>query len=414
MGCDLAFFGVFGSWSLLAPLNGAVVANGFVKLENNRKSLQHHAGGIVKKIMVRDGDKVDAGQILIALDDTQVRAEFDILDQQSVDLAATETRLQAELAGQSSVSFTPQLVALAAPHNGILAGQLQQFDLRRSALEGQHRIIGEKIRQLEAQIEGGEAQASGNRAQRDSIRNEAQTLQPLVERGVIAKPRLLQLERSAAAFDGQIGELASAIARNRQAIAEQRQMMSQLDKDRSAETSKELRALQARLAEVMPRLTNAKQQLSRMEVRAPYAGRVVGLTVFSIGGVVGPGEKMLDIVPDQETLIVEAQIGVEDIADVAPGARAEIRLLAYKQRTTPSIAGEVIQVSADRLLDNRNGSPYYLAQIRIPEGQLAAMPGIKLYPGMPASIMIPTIERSAFDYIVGPLMTSFDASFRQK
>lgn len=410
----LMFFGVLGSWSLLAPLNGAVVATGFLKLEGNRKSLQHHSGGTVKRITVRDGETVAAGQILVSLDDTQARSEFDILDQQYAVLLATEARMQVELAGQSAVSFPADLTAMAASHPGVLAGQVQQFELRRAALEGQRRIIGEKIQQLEAQNQGAEAQSSGNRAQRDSVKSEAATLAPLVERGVIAKPRLLQLERAAASFDGQIGELASTIARNRQAIAEQQQLASQLDKDRSAETAKELVSVKARLAEVVPRLTTAKHQLQRMQVRAPYAGRVVGLTVFSTGGVIAPGEKILDIVPDHETLIVEAQIGVEDITDVTPGSRAEIRLLAYKQRTTPSMSGEVIQISADRLLDNRNGNPYYLAQIKIESGQLENMPNIKLYPGMPVSVMIPTLERSAYDYIVGPLMISFDASFRQK
>ena len=408
------FFGLLGSWSLLAPLNGAVVANGFVKLEGNRKSLQHHDGGLVRRVLVREGDKVDAGQILIGLDDTQVRAEYDILSQQHVDMLATDARMQAELARQPTVTFSPEIIALAGSNKTVLAGQIEQFELRRHALDGQRRIIGEKIAQLEAQIQGAEAQTSSNRSQRDSIKSEAATLAPLVERGVIAKPRLLQLERSAAAFDGQIGELSASIARNRQAIAEQMQLASQLERDRSAETAKDLRAVQSRLAEVAPRLTNAKQQLARMEIRAPYAGRVVGLTVFSTGGVIAPGEKILDIVPEHENLIVEARIGVEDIGDITPGSRAEIRLLAYKQRTTPSLLGEVIQVSADRLVDNRSGNPYYLAQIKISEGQLSNVPGIKLYPGMPASIMIPTAERTAFDYLVGPLFTSLDHSFRQK
>ncbi len=410
----MLFFGVLGSWSLLAPLNGAVVASGFVKVEGNRKSLQHHDGGTVKKISVREGDKVDAGQVLIHIDDTHVRAEFDILDQQYIELRAADARMQAELAGDTKVTYAPDLVVAAQAHPSILASQIQQFDFRRQALDGQRRIIAEKIAQLEAQIVGADAQVSGQRAQRDSVKGEATSLGPLVERGVIAKPRLLQLERSAAAFDGQIGELTSSIARTRQAIAEQRQLIAQLDKDRSAETSKDQRATQARLSEIIARLTNAKQQLARMEVRAPYAGKVVGLTVFSTGGVIAPGEKILDIVPDQENLIVEAQIAVEDIADIRPGARAEVRLLAYKQRTTPALGGEVTVVSADRLMDNRNGSPFYLAQIRIHDGELEGVPGMKLYPGMPASIMIPTIERSAFDYLVGPLITSFDKSFRQK
>lgn len=410
------FFGVLGSWSLLAPLNGAVVASGFVKVEGNRKSLQHHEGGTVRQIKVREGDHVAAGQVLLTLDDTQVRAEYDILDQQALDLRAAEARMQAELALLDKIAFPPDLTAMAKqPHvASILAGQVQQFEFRRTALEGQRRIISEKIAQLESQIAGAGSQIASNTSQRNSIRREAESLAPLVERGVIARPRLLQLERSASAFDGQIGELDGSIARNRQAIAEQRQVANQLDRERASDISKDLQATQARLAEVAPRLSSVKQQVARMEVRAPYAGRVVGLAVFSTGGVVGSGEKILDIVPDQETLIVEAQIGVEDIADIRPGARAEVRLIAYKNRSTPTIAGQVTQVSADRLLDNRSGSPYFLAQIRIADGELAALPEIKLYPGMPTSVMIPTVERSAFDYLVGPLLSSFDHAFRQK
>ena len=410
----ILFFGVLGSWSMLAPLNGAVVASGFVKVDGNRKSLQHHNGGTVKTISVREGDKIEAGQILIGLDDTHLRAEFDILDQQYIELRAADARMQAELANAAKLTFAPDLVVAAQTHPNILASQIQQFELRHSAMDGQRRIIAEKIAQLEAQIDGADAQVSGQRAQRDSVKGEAVALAPLVDRGVIAKPRLLQLERSAAAFDGQIGELNSSIARTRQAIAEQQQLIAQLDKDRSAETSKDLRATQARLSEIVARLTNAKQQLARMEVRAPYAGRVVGLTVFSTGAVISPGEKILDIVPDHENLVIEAQIGVEDIADIRPGARAEVRLLAYKQRTTPALVGEVVVVSADRLVDNKNGNPFYQAQIRINDGELDGIPGMKMYPGMPASIMIPTVERSAFDYLVGPLITSFETSFRQK
>lgn len=410
----VAFFGLLGSWSLIAPLNGAVVATGVVKVDGNRKSVQHRDGGTVKQVKTREGDTVVAGQVLLVLDDTHVRAEFDILEEQYLDLAASQARMQAELAGHSTIEFPPALLAQAEGHKAILDGQRQQFALRRTALEGQRRIVTEKIAQLEAQIAGTEAQVSGNRSQRDSIQKEAASLSPLVEKGIVARPRLLQLERSAAAFEGQVGELTSAIARTRQAIAEQKQLAAQLDRERAAETAKELQATDARLAELQPRLTSARRKLANMDLRAPYAGRVVGLSVFSTGAVVSPGEKVLDIVPDRELMVVEAQIGVEDIADVHPGGRAEVRLLAYKQRTTPSLIGEVVQVSADRLVDNRNGTPYYAAQIRLADDSLAAAPGIKLYPGMPASIMIPTVERSAFDYLVGPLITSFETSFRQK
>ena len=163
-----------------------------------------------------------------------------------------------------------------------------------------------------------------------------------------------------------------------------------------------------------PKAMNAKAVLGRMEIRAPYSGRVVALSVFSVGGVVQRGEKILDIVPDQDSLTIEAQIAVEDISDIKPNMRAEVHLTAYKQRIVPIIHGDVVQISADRLTDPKTNNPYYIAFVRVDESELAAMPNIKLYPGMPATVMIPTIQRTAFDYIVGPLIMSFNHAFRQK
>jgi epimerase transport system membrane fusion protein len=241
-----------------------------------------------------------------------------------------------------------------------------------------------------------------------------ESIQPLVAQGLIARPRFLQLERSSAALEGQAADTLANIAKLRQAIAEQTQQVSQLDNDRMAEITKELRDTQARLLEVIPRLINAQAVLNRANIRSPYAGRVVGLTVFSVGGVIGRGEKILDVVPDKDSLVVEAQIGVDDISDVHPNARAEVHLTAYKQRIIPIVHGDVIQVSADRLTDQRTGNPYYTALVKVDESQLAALPNVQLYPGMPAQVMIPTTERTAFQYIMGPLVMSFNQAFRQK
>jgi HlyD family type I secretion membrane fusion protein len=178
--------------------------------------------------------------------------------------------------------------------------------------------------------------------------------------------------------------------------------------------TKDLRDTQALLLEVIPRLMNAKAALGRMEIRSPYTGQVVGLNVFAVGAVIQRGDKILDIVPDDDALTVEAQIAVDDISEVHPGMEAEIQLTAYKQRITPMIHGDVVQVSADRLTDNRTGLPYYTALVRINQKELAELPNVHLYPGMPARVMIPTVERTAFDYLVGPLAASFNTAFRQK
>ncbi|MCP1834206.1 HlyD family type I secretion membrane fusion protein [Bradyrhizobium sp. USDA 4532] len=409
------FFGL-GTWAVTAPLNGAVVANAVVKVDGNRKSLQHLDGGIVKELHVREGDKVRAGDLLIVLDETQARAEHEVLTQQYAVLRATEVRLLTELDHGSQLVMPPDLkVRSDDPYfKSVWNGQLSQFDTRRASLEGQRSVVREKINQLGSQIVGSEAQVKSFTNQIDSVRKEAKDIAPLVDRGLIARPRILQLERTAYGLEGQIADANANIAKARQAIAEQEQQIAQFDNDRMTDVTKDLRDTQAKLLEVIPKAMNAKAVLGRMEIRAPYTGRVVGLSVFSVGGVIQRGDKILDIVPDEDSLTIEAQVAVEDISDVHPNTRAEVHLTAYKQRIVPIIHGDVIQVSADRLTDPKTNNPYYTAFVRIDQNELAALPSIHLYPGMPATVMIPTVQRTAFDYIVGPLVMSFNHAFRQK
>ncbi|TYO63880.1 HlyD family type I secretion periplasmic adaptor subunit [Bradyrhizobium hipponense] len=410
------FFGGIGTWALTAPLNGAVVASAVVKVDGNRKSVQHLDGGIVKELHVREGERVLAGDLLIVLDETQTRAEYEVLTQQHAMLRATEVRLLTELDHRSDLVLPSDLKARSGdPYfTSVWNGQLSEFESRRASLEGQGSVIREKINQLRSQIVGAEAQVKSFSDQISSVRNEAKEIAPLVERGLIARPRILQLERTAYGLEGQIADTNANIAKLRQAIAEQEQQISQLDNDRMTDVSKDLRDTQARLLEVIPKALSAKAIMGRMEIRAPYTGRVVGLNVFSVGGVIQRGDKILDIVPDEESLTIEAQVAVEDISDVHPNTRAEVHLTAYKQRIVPIIHGDVIQVSADRLTDPKTNSPYYTAFVRIDRDELTTMPNIQLYPGMPATVMIPTVQRTAFEYIVGPLVMSFNQSFRQK
>lgn len=410
------FFGVFGTWAISAPLNGAVVANGFIKVESNRKSVQHLDGGIVKELRVKEGDRVAAGETLIVLDDSQARAEFDVLTQQYLVLRLTEQRLRTEYNRGTELALPADLVAQSDDPDvqSVWRSQLHQFESRRAALSGQRKVIEEKIAQLQAQIEGARAQALAYRTQYDSVTKELEGIKPLLDKGLIARPRYLQLERQGSALEGQTADTLASIAKYRQAIAEQQQQIAQLENDQLTDIAKDLRDTQAKLLEVIPRRSNAQAVLSRVEIRAPYSGRVVGLNVFSVGGVINRGDKILDIVPDEDSLIIEAQIAVEDISEVRPKMHADIHLTAYKQRITPVVKGEVIQISADRLTDNRTGNPYYIALVRVDEKDVAAIPNAKLYPGMPATVMIPTVERTAFDYVVGPLAMSFNRAFRQR
>ena len=410
------FFGGLGGWAATAPLNGAVVGNGVVKVEGNRKSVQHLDGGSIKQLRVKEGDHVNTGDVLIVLDDTQTRAEYEVLSEQYVVLRATEVRLLAELGGEPELVMPPELAERRSDlyARSIWAGQIKQFETRRAALEGQRKMITEKIHQLQSQIEGGEAQVKAYTEQIQSVRAEIESVAPLVEKMLLPRPRLLQLQRSGFTLEGQIADAQANIAKFKQAIGEQQLQIAQLTNDRMAEVSKDLREVQAKLAEVLPKRTNAEATLARMEIRSPYAGRVVGLNVFSIGGVIQRGEKILDIVPEDDGLTVEVQVAVEDISEVHPDMRAEMHLTAYKQRIVPTIHGDVVHVSADRLTDPKTNNAYFLAQIRPDLGELAELPGVHLYPGMPASVMIPTKSRTALDYIVGPLVESFHQAFRQK
>jgi membrane fusion protein, epimerase transport system len=410
------FFGGLGTWSVTAPLNGAVVAQAVVKVEGNRKTIQHLDGGIVKELRIKEGDRVKAGDTLIVLDETQARAEFDVLSQSYAVLRATEVRLLTELSHDTELVMPDDLIARRDdPYvKGIWNGQIKQFETRNAAIEGQRSVIREKVNQLQSQIVGAEAQVKSFTDQITSVNKEAESIAPLVEKGLLPRPRLLQLERSAFGLEGQIADANANIAKFRQAIAEQKLQIAQLDNDRMTDDTKDLREVQAKLLEVIPKLANAKAVLSRMEIRSPYAGRVVALNVFSVGGVIQHGDKILDIVPEQDALAIEAQIAVEDISEVHPDMKAEIHLTAYKQRILPVVHGEVVDVSADRLTDPKSNNPYYTALIRVDMAEIAALPGIKLYPGMPATVNIPTTTRTAFDYIVGPLAMSFNHAFRQK
>ena len=405
------FFGIFGTWSMVAPLNGAVVAPAVVKVEGNRKNVQHLDGGIVKELKVKEGDHVAAGDVLIVLDDTAARANYDVLAQQYKVLRATEARLTAEFNGEAH--FAPPL-DVPPDEKGIWEAQRRLFESQQAALEGQRRVLQEKIHQLNAQITGDENQITAFKHESSSVHQELAAISPLVDKGLIAATRRTQLQRTGYGLDGQIAETTADMARAHQAIAEQMQQIAQIENQHMTDVSKDLQDSQSKLLDVIPRVADAKAVLDRTLIRSPYTGRVVGLSVFGIGAVIGKGERILDIVPESDGLTVESRVAVEDIGDVHPGMRAEVHLTAYKQRITPVIRGNVTVVSADRLTDERTGVPYYTAIIQVDDEELAKLPSIRLYPGMPATVQIPTVDRTAFDYIVGPLTASLSNAFRQR
>ena len=412
----VAFFVGLGGWAAFAPLNSAAVAPAVVKVEGNRKSVQHLEGGIVKELRVREGDKVASDQTLILLDDTQARAAVDVFSKQYDELTAQEARLITERDGAATVKFPPALIARQAEPDvaAIIAGQTNLFKSRRTTLTGTFDVLRKKISQTQEQIVGLEGQAAAYKRQLQSTHNENNGLRDLFKKGYVPRQRMLELERSEAALEGQIAEVSANILRARQSIEEVNVQIVQAQSDRLAQVANDLRDVQVKLLEIGPKVSSARETLRRTEIRSPYPGVVVGLTAFSVGGVISPGEKIMDVVPEKGGLIVEATVAPEDVKDLHVGMSAEVHLTAYKQRTVPIIHGKVLQVSADRLTDTKTGAGYYLAQVKVDDQELAELKDVRLAPGMPALVMIPTGERSALDYLLRPLTDSLNKSFREK
>ena len=412
----LLFFGGLGSWAALAPLAGAVVAEGVVKVEANRQAVQHLDGGVVRQILVKDGERVAEGQILIRLDETAAKANVDVLAAQEDALVSLQARLLAERDGHDTIVFDDALLARQyEPHvAAMLAGQLNMFDARRRAFDGQKLLQEQKIAQIKEQIAGYDAQVRSQQRQMALIDEEARGTRELYQKGFAPKTKVLALDRTTASLDGQRGDLVANIARSRQQIGEAELQILQLTKDRMSEVADQLRDTQTRLLDVGPRLRAARDVLDHIDLRAPRAGYAVGLTAFTIGGVIAKGDHVLDVVPLGSPLVVEGQVKPEDIEGLQPGLGAEVQLTAYKQRSVPKVRGTVSRVSADRITDQRNNTSYYQIMVELDQDELKALPGVQLAPGMPAEILVPTKERTALDYLLAPLTAGFNRALREK
>jgi HlyD family type I secretion membrane fusion protein len=410
------FFGGLGSWAALAPLAGAIVAEGVVKVEANRQAVQHLEGGLVKQILVKDGDLVRDGQVLVRLDETTARANVDVLAAQYDALRALEARLIAERDGREQIAFPDDLTTRQyEPQTaGMLTGQINLFEARRRAFEGQRLLQEQKIAQLNDQISGYDSQVRSNARQMALIEEEAKGTRELWQKGWAPKTKVLALDRTSASLDGARGEAVANIARSKQQIGEAQLQILQLTKDRLSEVADQLREAQTKMLDVEPRLRAARDTLEHTELKAPRGGYVVGLTAFTVGGVIAKGDHVLDVVPVESPLIVEGQIKPEDIEGLQPGRRAEVQLTAYKQRTVPKVHGLLTRVSADRITDAKNNTSYYQIVVELDPDELKALPGVKLAPGMPAEIMVPTKERTALDYLVAPLVAGFNKALREK
>lgn len=400
-----AAFGGFGVWAALAPLDSAAVAPGVVSVESNRKSVQHLEGGIVEEILVREGQFVRQGDILIRLDDTQARAMVKTLQARLDAARALGARLLAERDGLVSIRFPADLVTrLDDPTvKEIAEGQRRQFEERRRSLEGQVSILKQRTKQAEQEIAGLRAQEVSKRRQHEIFTEELVGLRELYEKGYYPRTRVLAIEREVAGLEGDRGANLAAIARAQQAIGEVELRIIQMRQGIREDVVNQLHEVRNEINDVKERLVVGRDVLRRIDIRAPQTGTAQALKVHTKGGVAAPGAELMQIIPLDDRLVIEAQVSPVDIDSVAEGQKAEIRLTAFKMRTTPIIEGKVVSISADRLTDERTNAAYYLARIEVPDDQLAVLGERKLQAGMPAQVLIKTGSRTVLDYLLKPL-----------
>jgi HlyD family secretion protein len=403
-----------GAWSTFAPLESAAIAFGTVESESSRKTIQHLEGGIIREILVADGDVVRAGQTLISLEDTKARAEAQSLQGQLWDATAREARLQAEQRGEERVTFPAKLeMAQSASPSvaAVLAGQQRIFETRRQVFQSQAAVNREKRSQVEAEIEGLRAQEGAASWRIEIVREEVATVATLVSKGLERRPRLLNLQREMADIEGRRGEIVAQISRAGQVINESQATLLKLENDRQSEIAQSLREAQNQIFQIRERLQAAEDQLLRTAVKAPEDGVVTELRIHTPGGVIGAGASLMDLVPRQDRLIVTARVRPEDIDVVRPGLSADVNLLPYNQRRVPRLKGTVTHVSADRLLDKRTDQPYYATKIRVQDPRIAEIDGIRIIPGMPAQVFIKTGRGTVALYALKPLLDSFNNAF---
>ncbi|MBW6397362.1 HlyD family type I secretion periplasmic adaptor subunit [Roseomonas sp. HJA6] len=409
------FFGSFAAWSTFAPLSEAAIAPGMIKVEGTRRTIQHLEGGIVREIMVRDGDRVRAGQVLMRLDDIRAGSDLETLRSQRWSLMAQDARLAAELDDARAITFPEDLRNAHEPRaEDAMAGQSAVFEARRASLQGQVAVQEARIGQQEATIAGASGQLRSQRSQLELIRQEEQMTRVLVQQGLQRLPTLLALQRTAAALEGQGEDLQGQLERANQAIEEARSTIASIVGQRHQEVATERRDVRTRLAEVEERLRAAQDVAVRRDIVAPEDGTVLNLRIFTVGAVVRPGDPVLDLVPSHDRLIAEVNVQPNDIDVVHVGLQAEVRLPAFKQRLVPYLHGHVTFVAQDVTLDDRTRQSYYRAHILIDQEQLARLQGVQLVPGMPVEAMIQIGERSFLRYITQPVRDSFTRAFREQ
>jgi len=406
----------FFIWAVVAPLTQGVPVTGFVKVEGNRKTIQHLKGGIIEEILVREGDQVKEDQPLLRLNETQFKAQLGIIESQLIGESAVEARLVAERSDKLRIEFpafllerhdNPRVLEVMQTHE-------QLFATRRSALKSEQAIGMESIAGLEEQIRGLTAQEAAKAQQLSLYQEELTALKPLYAEGYIPRTRMFELERAVAYIGGQRSDDIANIGRARRQIAEIRQKILQSKDVYKREVETQLTETQSKVADLKERMVALQDDLTRVVLRSPAAGIVVDLAVHTVGGVVSPGQKLMDVVPEGEGLVVEVQIPTHLIDNVHSGLDADIHFTAFDQSLILTIPGKLVYVSADRLTDPKTDTPYYVGRVVVTKEGVEKLGRRSLQPGMPADVVIKTGERTMMGYLLKPLLKRLNFAFTER
>ena len=403
-----------GGLSATVTMAGAVVASGSIVVSSNVKKIQHPTGGVVAEIRVKDGSHVKAGDVLVSLDPTVTGANVNIVSDAVDQLTAKQTRLEAERDSRDSVHFPAELLAhrnrpVAAD---AMRDELRLFQLHLTERTGQKSQLAQRKVQLEQQIQGFDQEAAAKKSQMQLIEQELVGVRELYKQNLVPLSRLNALERDAVQLKGDVAQLRAAAAEARGKIAEVQLQAIQVDESARSEAGNQLGQVESQLSELLQKRVTAQQEFSRVQIRAPQSGYVDRLAAHTIGGVIGPGEAIMYIVPDKDPLRVEVKIRPSDVDHVRVGEKANLRMSAFNVRTTPELNGTVSRVSAEAETDEKTGASFYIAAIEIPPAEIAKLKRLKLIPGMPVEAFIQTEQRTLLSYVTKPLTDQLRRAFR--
>ena len=410
----LLLAGGLGGWGATVPISGALIAPGQVVVDSNVKKVQHPTGGVVGEVRVRDGDAVKAGDIVVRLDETVVRANLAIVNKTLYGLWARQARLEAEQRGSDKIKFPATLLERASDPDvrDVMMSESRLFDVRVSGRAGQKAQLRERVTQLNEEIEGLTAQEKAKDKEIALVEKELVGVRQLYDQHLVQISRLTQLERDAARLNGERGQYIAARAQAKGKITETELQIFQVDKDMASEVSKDMRESTDKIGEFIERKVTAEDQLRRIDIRAPQDGVVLQSTVHTVGGVVTAGDAIMMIVPRADDLSVEAKVNPQDIDKLQVGQNTVLRFSAFNQRTTPELNGKVSRISADVTADQRTGQSFYTIRVSLPPDEVARLGEVKLVPGMPVEAFVQTGERTMLSYLMKPLSDQVMRSFR--